>query len=192
ADDVLLHAIKGIGDLISQPLIINLDFADVCTIMREKGFAHIGIGSAKGPGRAVDAVRQAVNNQLTDTTIYQASGLIISYQAGTDFAVEEIKDATNLVRDVLQEDAEIIFGVNIVPELGDRLDVVVIATGFQALRPAKPAPVAPTASMHVGMEPVAPVAPVEAPKPAADGGIIRGAAAPKFLSKLHGYNPDNK
>ena len=137
ADDVLLHAIKGIGDLISQPLMINLDFADVCTVMRNKGYAHIGIGSAKGKGRAVDAVRQAVNNQLTETNIMQATGLIISYQAGDDFAIEEIKDATNLVRDVLQDDAEIIFGVNIVPELGERLDVVVIATGFQAGRVAQ-------------------------------------------------------
>lgn len=134
ADDVLLHSIKGIGDLISQPLLINLDFADICTIMRDKGYAHIGIGSAKGPGRAVDAVRQAVNNTLTDTTIYHATGMIINYQAGVDFEVDEIRDATNLVRDVLEDNANIIFGVNIVPELGDRLDVVVIATGFQAMR----------------------------------------------------------
>lgn len=193
ADDVLLHAIKGIGDLISQPLIINLDFADICTIMRDKGYAHIGIGSSKGSGRAVEAVRQAVNNQLTDTTIFQATGLIINYQAGTDFAIDEIKDATNLVRDVLKEDANIIFGVNIVPELGDRLDVVVIATGFQPVRQG--ARIQPTSGAqaqandnHAPTNPINPIGNNDSPINRNGNGNV-----PSFVRRLHeGYDPNNQ
>lgn len=185
ADDVLLHAIKGIGDLISKPLTINLDFADICTIMRDKGYAHIGIGSAKGQGRAVEAVRQAVNNQLTETTIYNATGLIIYYQAGTDFAVEEIKDATNLVHDVLEDDANIIWGVNLSPDLGDRLDVVVIATGFKSrptARAAQPAQgTAGQAAPFVGQP-----QPQETAAPRYSMGGV-----PKFVNRMHNGGDDN-
>lgn len=180
ADDVLLHAIKGIGDLISKPLTINLDFADICTIMRDKGYAHIGIGSAKGQGRAVEAVRQAVNNQLTETTIYNATGLIIYYQAGSDFAVDEIKDATNLVHDVLEDDANIIWGVNLSPDLGDRLDVVVIATGFQS-RPGNRVNTAANAT-RVNNQQAAPQN--EEPRYGMGG-------VPKFVNRLHGVGTGN-
>jgi cell division protein FtsZ len=177
ADDVLLHAIKGIGDLISKPLTINLDFADICTIMRDKGYAHIGIGSAKGQGRAVEAVRQAVNNQLTETTIYNATGLIIYYQAGNDFAVEEIKDATNLVHDVLEDDANIIWGVNLSPDLGDRLDVVVIATGFKSRPSVKAVPLTtdnPT------------------PQPQQEEPRYTMGNVPKFVNRLHNAGGDDR
>ena len=130
ADDVLKHAIKGIADLISKPCLINLDYADVCKIMRNRGYAHIGIGYGEGPGRALTAVKQAVKNELTDTTIYHATSMIISYQSGT-FNTEEIDNATNLVRKVLQDDAEIIFGLDVVPDMGDQMTVTVIATGFK-------------------------------------------------------------
>lgn len=185
ADDVLLHAIKGIGDLISKPLTINLDFADICTIMRDKGYAHIGIGSAKGQGRAVEAVRQAVNNQLTETTIYNATGLIIYYQAGTDFAVEEIKDATNLVHDVLEDDANIIWGVNLSPDLGDRLDVVVIATGFKSRPTARAAqPAQGTAGQ------AAPFAGQPQPQETAAPRYSMGGV-PKFVNRMHNGGDDN-
>ncbi|MBQ7652904.1 MAG: cell division protein FtsZ [Clostridia bacterium] len=131
ADDVLKYSIKGIADLISNPCLINLDYADVCKIMSDRGYAHIGIGYGEGPGRALTAVKQAVKNDITDTTIYHATSMIISYQAGSDFNTEEIDNATNLVRKVLQDDAEIIFGLNIDPELGDTMTVTVIATGFK-------------------------------------------------------------
>ena len=193
ADDVLLHAIKGIGDLISQPLLINLDFADICTIMRDKGYAHIGIGSAKGPGRAVDAVRQAVNNTLTDTTIYHATGMIINYQAGVDFEVDEIRDATNLVRDVLEDNAVIIFGVNIVPELGDRLDVVVIATGFQAIRqtPRTQPSGDATAAARSGVNPLAGGAPAAAQPTAGDAASRGPGGVPKFINRLRSMPDDD-
>ena len=131
ADDVLKHAIKGIADLISKPCLINLDYADVCRIMRNKGYAHIGIGTGEGPGRALTAVKQAVKNDITDTTIYHATSMIISYQSGSDFNTDEIDNATDLVRKVLQDQAEIIFGLDILPELGDRMNVTVIASGFK-------------------------------------------------------------
>lgn len=178
ADDVLFNAIKGISDLISQPLLINIDFADICTIMRDKGFAHIGIGSSSGIDKAVDAVRQAANNQLTDTTVNKASGLVINYTAGPDFGIDEINKATGLLRDVLQPNAEIIFGVNIVPEMGDRLDVVLIATGFQPLANASMdrAPAMPQAAVQES-------APVSAAAP--DNGRI-AVGAPKWVGKMHG------
>lgn len=188
ADDVLLHAIKGIGDLISRPLTINLDFADICTIMRDKGYAHIGIGSAKGSGRAVEAVRQAVNNQLTETTIYNATGLIIYYQAGVDFSVDEIKDATNLVHDVLEDDANIIWGVNISPDLGDRLDVVVIATGFQAnpraRATAQPQP-QQQAQPQPGMQ-----SPFAQQSQQTDAPRYTMGGVPKFVDRLRGEGND--
>jgi len=185
ADDVLLHAIKGIGDLISKPLTINLDFADICTIMRDKGYAHIGIGSAKGPGRAVEAVKQAVNNQLTETTIYNATGLIIYYQAGIDFAVDEIKDATNLVHDVLEDDANIIWGVNIAPELGDRLDVVVIATGFQS-RPTARAAQAAQQQQPQSQFGANPLNRTQSEEPRYTMGGV-----PKFVNRLHSVGNDD-
>lgn len=131
ADDVLKNAIKGIGDLIATPCLINLDYADVCRIMRKKGFAHIGIGSGEGPARALDAVRAAVKNALTGTTIENATSMIISYQSGEDFVTEEIDGATVLVKDVLKKDAEIIFGLERTPGLGEKMNVIVIATGFK-------------------------------------------------------------
>jgi|GEM_PF-1642584 len=131
ADDVLKHAIKGIADLISKPCLINLDYADVCRIMKNKGYAHIGIGTGEGSGRALTAVKQAVKNDITDTTIYHATSMIISYQSGSDFNTDEIDNATDLIRKVLHDDAEIIFGLDIVPELGDKMNVTVISTGFK-------------------------------------------------------------
>ena len=138
-----------------------------------------GIGSAKGPGRAVEAVKQAVNNQLTETTIYNATGLIIYYQAGVDFAVDEIRDATNLVHDVLEDDANIIWGVNLSPELGDRLDVVVIATGFQAR---------PTNRVAAAQQPAA-TAPFAA-KPQEEPRFAMGGV-PKFVNRLHSVDNDH-
>lgn len=196
ADDVLLHSIKGIGDLISQPLLINLDFADICTIMRDKGYAHIGIGSAKGPGRAVDAVRQAVNNTLTDTTIYHATGMIINYQAGVDFEVDEIRDATNLVREVLEDNANIIFGVNIVPDLGDRLDVVVIATGFQAIRQAPRNNLQQDAEQALGQRPSFGSLggqPMQNNNASASAEQLRNAGGmPKFINRLRSMSDDDQ
>lgn len=138
ADDVLKNAIKGIGDLIATPCLINLDYADVCRIMKNKGFAHIGIGSGEGSDRALDAVRAAVKNALTGTTIENATSMIISYQAGEDFVTKEINDATMLVNEVLKRDAEIIFGLERTPGLGEKMNVIVIATGFKMGSSIKP------------------------------------------------------
>lgn len=190
ADDVLLHAIKGIGDLISKPLTINLDFADICTIMRDKGYAHIGIGSAKGQGRAVEALRQAVNNQLNETTIYNATGLIIYYQAGTDFAVDEIRDATNLVHDVLEDDANIIWGVNLSPDLGDRLDVVVIATGFQA-NPRQRNNAQAAQAAQTAQQTTQPVFGQQPQQPQQTDTRYSMGGVPKFVGRLHGVGSDD-
>ncbi len=176
ADDVLKNAIKGIGDLIATPCLINLDYADVCRIMKKKGFAHIGIGSGEGPARALDAVRAAVKNALTGTTIENATSMIISYQAGEDFVTEEIDGATVLVKDVLKKDAEIIFGLERTPGLGEKMNVIVIATGFKISS-------TPNAPQKEELEEIE--APVESAQPQpSDPFSISDDIVPTFISEM--------
>ena len=130
ADDVLRQGIQGISDLIATPSLINLDFADVRTVMRNRGLAHMGIGEGKGENRALDAVRQAVASPLLETTIEGAKAVIINVTGGFDLTMGEIDEAVKLVKEVIDPAANTIFGATIDENYNDRLLVTVIATGF--------------------------------------------------------------
>lgn len=131
ADDVLRQGIQGISDLIVTPSLINLDFADVCTVMRNKGLAHMGIGHGKGDRRTVDAIKQAVFSPLLETSIEGATSVILNIMGSADMTLEEINEAAELVSEVVHPNANIIFGADIRESLNEEIIVTVIATGFQ-------------------------------------------------------------
>ncbi len=138
ADEVLRQGVSGVVDLITTPSLINLDFADVSTIMRGKGLAHIGIGKANGEHRVMEAVRQAVSSPLLETTIEGASGVILNVIGGMDMTLGEASEAAELVQGVVDKDANIIFGARIDPAISDELQIIVIATGFQGVQQVIP------------------------------------------------------
>lgn len=132
ADDVLLQAVQGISDLIINAGMINVDFADVKTIMSNNGRALMGTGIARGDRRALEAAEMAVNSPLLDEVSVQgATGILINFTAGPDIKLREINEAAGLVQQAAHEDAEIIFGVVTDPSLTDTVKVTVIATGFE-------------------------------------------------------------
>lgn len=130
ADDVLRQGIQGISDLIVNPALINLDFNDVRTVMSDKGLAHMGIGCGEGENRTLEAVRQAVQSPLLETDIEGATGVIINVTGGLDISLSEVAEASKLVQDVVDSSANIIFGAGVDEELGDKVVVTIIATGF--------------------------------------------------------------
>jgi cell division protein FtsZ len=130
ADDVLRQGVQGISDLISKPSLINLDFADLRTVMKQTGLAHMGIGYADGDKRALEAARQAVESPLLETTIDGARGVLINVTGGPDLGLSEINEAAHLIQDAADPDATIIFGADISEEMGDGVRITVIATGF--------------------------------------------------------------
>ena len=131
ADEVLLYAVKGISDLITVSGLINLDFADVKTIMSERGMALMGTGSSNSENRAVQAAQDAISSPLLqDLTIEGAKGILINITGGTDLALREINEASILIQEQAHEDANIIFGAVIDELMEDDLRVTVIATGF--------------------------------------------------------------
>ena len=130
ADEVLKQGIRGIADLIVNPALINLDFADVRTILKDQGLAHMGVGVAKGENRIVEAVRLAVNSPLLETTIEGAKGVILNIVGGNDLTMDEVQTAATLVQSVVDYSANIIFGACIDSNINDEVEVTVIATGF--------------------------------------------------------------
>lgn len=130
ADDVLRQGIQGISDLIVKPGLINLDFADVKTIMQNKGLAHMGIGHGKGENKALDAVKQAVASPLIETTIEGAKGLLLNVKGGMDLTQEDVSEVATLVQEVIDPSCQVIFGNSIDPDMHDELEVTIIATGF--------------------------------------------------------------
>ncbi len=130
ADDVLCQGTQGITDLITVPGLINLDFADVCTIMRGAGTAMMGIGLASGETRAVDAAQEAISSRLLESSIDGASRVLLSIAGGPDLGIQEINDAADLVASNVDADANIIFGTVVDESLSDQVRVTVIATGF--------------------------------------------------------------
>lgn len=130
ADDVLRQGIRGIADLIVTPGLINCDFADVRTILKDRGLAHMGVGVAKGENRITEAVKLAVNSPLLETTIEGATGIIINVVGGKDLTLEEVTKAMELIHGVVDYNAMIIPGACIDPAIQDEVEVTVIATGF--------------------------------------------------------------
>ncbi|TDT61852.1 cell division protein FtsZ [Fonticella tunisiensis] len=131
ADDVLKQGVQGISDLITIPGLINLDFADVKTIMLNRGLAHMGIGRATGENRAVDAAKQAISSPLLETTINGATGVLLNITGGPNLTLFEVNEAADQVKQAADPDANIIFGAVINEELGDDIRITVIATGFE-------------------------------------------------------------
>lgn len=132
ADDVLRQGIQGIADLIVFPGLINLDFADVVTVMKNRGFAHMGIGHGKGENKTLEAVRQAVASPLIETTIEGATGVVLNIKGGSDLTMREVSEATNMVKEVVDPSCNLIFGSCIDPEMRDEVEITIIATGFKA------------------------------------------------------------
>jgi cell division protein FtsZ len=130
ADDVLRQGVQGITDLITVPGLVNLDFADVRTIMREAGSALMGIGSASGENRAAEAARIAVSSPLLESSIEGATGILLNVTAGPDVGLFEVNEAAEVVTAAADQNAMIIFGAVIDDSMGDEVRVTVIATGF--------------------------------------------------------------
>ncbi len=133
ADEVLLQAVKGISDLINIRGLINLDFADIRTVMSSKGIAIMGTGAARGENRAVEAATAAISSPLLENVkIDGATGIIVNITGGSDLSLYEVNEATTLITEAAHEDAEIIFGAVIDDNMGDVVRVTVIATGFDS------------------------------------------------------------
>ena len=137
ADSVLRDSVKGLADLIGIPSLINVDFADVRTIMKDKGIAHLTVGSAEGPNKIQEAVRKAVMSPLLDTNISGATGVLLYIVGGTSIGVMETNQAATMVRECVSEDANIIFGMGIEEDYGDKVQVLIVATGFEEGRTSR-------------------------------------------------------
>ena len=172
ADQVLLSGVQGITDLITTPGLINLDFADVKSVMSGAGSALMGIGSARGDNRAVEAAEKAISSPLLEQSMDGARGVLLSIAGGSDLGLFEINDAAQLVTDAAHPDANIIFGAVIDDALGDEVRVTVIAAGFDggtpSYKPAEPARKVvsqPSAPVSAPAAPPVPVASTPAPPP---------------------------
>ena len=130
ADDTLRQGIQGVTDLITIPGLINLDFADIRTVMKDAGTAMMGIGFGTGENRALDAATQAINSNLLEASIQGASRVLFSIAGGSDLTLAEVDAAARAMEAVVDEDANIIYGQIIDDTLGDQIRITVIATGF--------------------------------------------------------------
>jgi len=131
ADDVLRQGVQGISDLIAVPGLINLDFADVKTIMLDTGLAHMGIGRGTGENKAEEAARQAISSPLLETSIEGAKGVLLNITGGVDLGLQEVNMAAELIQASADPEANIIFGAVIDESLNDEIIITVIATGFE-------------------------------------------------------------
>ncbi len=138
ADNVLRQAVQSISELITVPGLINLDFADVCTVMRNAGYAHMGVGRASGKEKAEEAARMAIQSPLLETSIDGARGVILNITGSPDIGLEEVEQAASMVQAAAHPDAHIIFGAAIDESLDDEIHITVIATGFDD-KPSLPA-----------------------------------------------------
>jgi cell division protein FtsZ len=154
ADDVLRQGIQGISDLITQPGLINLDFADVKTIMTDAGSAMMGIGEGTGEHRAADAAQKAIASPLLETTIEGARGVIFNITGGPDLSMYEVNEAAEMISRAVDSEAQIIFGASIDPTLQGKVRVTVLAAGFGS-RPHRPS--ASTISGTIEFDKVSPV-----------------------------------
>ena len=130
-DEVLLRGVQGISDIITVPGVINVDFADVKSVMHASGSALMGIGRAGGEGRAVKAAQQAINSQLLESSINGASGVIVNITGGPDMGLHEVSDAASIIHDAVLDDATVIIGTAVDESLQGVIQITVIATGFE-------------------------------------------------------------
>ena len=146
ADDVLRQAVVSISDLIKNTGFINLDFADVTCIMKDAGFAHMGVGLAIGKGKAEEAAKAAIESPLLETSINGANGVLINITGSGDMGLEDVEAAASLVQQAAHPDANIIFGATFDESLEDQIRVTVIATGFAEEGAGKPSAAAPASA----------------------------------------------
>ncbi len=209
ADDTLRQGIQGISDLISESALINLDFADVRTVMESRGLAHMGIGLGKGETRMVDAAKQAISSPMLETSIKGARAVLINITVGPDASILDINEAATIITEEADEEANIIFGAGINEDFKDEVKITVIATGFEApaakpevkaAAPVYTAAVAPEAAAETE-EPVSPIfanRPVrEAVAPEADAfsrpareAAPRAAQSAEAPRSRRGFTPD--
>jgi cell division protein FtsZ len=161
ADDVLRQGVQGITDLITVPGLVNLDFADVRTIMREAGSALMGIGTASGENRAAEAARAAVSSPLLESSVAGATGVLLNITGGPDIGLFEVNEAAEVVTGAADQDANVIFGAVIDDAIGEEVRVTVIATGFGGQR---------RRWRSAGAEAGAPTTPAATPAPAGSAG----------------------
>ncbi|MEV0063635.1 cell division protein FtsZ [Nocardia sp. NPDC050718] len=190
ADEVLLNGVQGITDLITTPGLINVDFADVKSVMSGAGSALMGIGSARGEGRSVKAAETAINSPLLEASMDGAHGVLLSIAGGSDLGLFEINEAASLVQEAAHIEANIIFGTVIDDSLGDEVRVTVIAAGFDGGGPSRRA--APESHTRVGSGPIGAgragevgqartsEAPVRATEPATSGVSSGRTSAPSY------------
>jgi cell division protein FtsZ len=162
ADEVLLNGVQGITDLITTPGLINVDFADVKSVMAGAGTALMGIGTARGEGRAVQAAQKAINSPLLEASMDGAHGVLLSVAGGSDLGLFEINEAASLVQEAAHEEANIIFGTVIDDSLGDEVRVTVIAAGFDSTPSVMP-PRRPLTDSASGDLPPSPASPFARP-----------------------------
>lgn len=175
ADDVLLQGVKSVSELITVPGFINLDFADVTSVMKDAGYAHMGVGRAKGNDKAEIAAQEAISSPLLETSIAGAKGVIISFTASEDIDIEEIERAAELITASAHEDANITWGIAFDPSLDDELVITVIATGFDSVESTSTVKAAPANPFYAASKATAPAAPVAPAATATDAPSI-----PKF------------
>lgn len=130
-DEVLLRGVQGISDIITIPGLINVDFADVKSVMQASGSALMGIGRGQGEGRAIDAAKTAIDSQLLETSINGASGVIVNITGGPDMTLHEVTDATNIINSAVLDDARVIIGAVVDEKIQGEIQITVIATGFE-------------------------------------------------------------
>lgn len=138
ADEVLHEAVTSISNLIKNTGFINLDFADVCTIMRNAGYAHMGVGRASGKDKATEAAKMAIDSPLLETSITGAHGVLLNITGSPDIGLEEIEEAATMVQQAAHPDAHIIFGAAVDETLDDEMRITVVATGFDQMPPSEP------------------------------------------------------
>ena len=152
ADDTLRQGIQGISDLIAVPSMINLDFADVRTIMQSRGLAHMGIGIGKGESRMVDAAKQAISSPMLETSIDGARAVLINITGGPDMSIIDVNEAAQLITAAADPEANIIFGAGIDDNLTDEVKITVIATGFEKAPFTAPKAAAPKLDLDAAEE----------------------------------------
>ena len=157
ADNVLRQGVESISNLINIPAFINLDFADVRSVMKDAGYAHMGVGRAKGANKAENAAKAAISSPLLETSISGARGVIINFTSSADIAMEEVEQAASLVTKSAHPDANIIWGIAFDDQLSDEMSITVVATGFENVPEQTAVPEAQAAGATGYVQPPQPV-----------------------------------
>ena len=178
ADNVLRQGVESISSLINIPAFINLDFADVRSIMKDAGFAHMGVGVAKGAGKAENAAKAAISSPLLETSIAGARGVIINITSSPDIGLEDVETAASMINQSAHPDANIIWGTAFDERLSDEMSITVVATGFEST-PEVDEPIQAHVDAKRGVAPAPAVQPVEAPAQAEVAQPAQRTAAPQ-------------